>query len=178
MIIWEVHFWPYSFMVSVVMDTLVRLVARWQLNCACELVSGNPGDGGAASPQRHRAWLFSFPPPCLRLWQQMEPLELTLLGCASADTEAATVRGLKTSVSIQMQDKVTDLVQGLFSPTPDLLVAQRQFGIPCGHVGPCWLPHVGSKPFSILTLVVWRTHICNSDRFSHHIWVPWIMWRR
>lgn len=50
-------------------------------------------------------------------------------------------------------DAVTDLVQGLFSPTPDLLVAQQRFRILRGHVSPCWLPHVGSNPFSIKALV-------------------------
>lgn len=38
------------------------------------------------------------------------------------------MRGLKTSVSIQMQDEVTNLVQGLFSPTADLLVLGEGLG--------------------------------------------------
>lgn len=63
-------------------------------NSACDLVAVNPGDDGVASPQRRRARLFLFPPPCLRLWQRLEPLELTLLGCSTSDAEAKAVRGV------------------------------------------------------------------------------------
>lgn len=36
---------------------------------------------GGCEPRRRPAWLFLFPPPWLRLWQRLQPLELTLLGC-------------------------------------------------------------------------------------------------